>query len=467
MKFTPFLVLHFFILLISGSIYSYSPANHNPGSGFYFEDSTKTAYEQGLKELAAKNYEKAVRLINQYLAVHDLDEAAFIQRGNAYLGLLMYKEAIADYEAAGKIGHNNPEVPYRIGIVYLTQKDFEKAEAEQLKAVKMNDAYGPAYEQLGDIAMMKNDTTGAVDYYKQALTADPEMDDVLFKLGGLFLSQNKTEEALEYFNNAISRKPANSEYYYNAGLAYYTLNDTANTLKYMEVAVKLNPSYAQGFYTLANIYASQGRYDDAISSYTKAINIKASGLMPSVLRTARGRLYALKNDNANALKDFESAIMINKSDTLAFLGRGQIYAAEGKDSLAFLDFDKALSFNPDIATALVFRGKIYLTMFKYEDAEKDLTRAYELAPKDTVVLYTLGNAYLEQDKFQEAIKYYDKAINANPNFYKIYENRGVAYYNLGFFRQAKSDFENAMKHDASLVSTLQPLYLDAKAKAGM
>lgn len=433
----------------------------------YYYDSTKVLYEQGLKELQNKNYESAVALISQYLALHDLDEVAFIRRGDAYVALKMYPEALHDYEQASKIGHNNPEVPYRMGIVYAAMNDMEKAEQSQNRAIDMDAAYAPAYEKLGDIYVMKKDTAAGIDYYKQALANDPNMDDLLFKVGGILLSQNKTDEAIEYFNTAIANKPGNADYYYNAGLAYFQVNDTANTVKYMELAVKINPNYGMGFFALASIYSNQGKYDEAIDNYGKALKVPKSGLFNNYLYTRRGMLYVIKGDNEKAFKDFEDAINLSKADTMAYVGRGEIYLLQEKDSLAFIDFNYALALNPNIPTALIHRGRIFFAMGMYEDAEKDFALAVQLAPNDRDALYALGLAFLDQDKSQESLKYFDKVLKIDPKYYRAYENRGVAYYNLGFYRQAMSDFDNAMKHDASLLDKLRPLYLDAKAKAGL
>jgi tetratricopeptide (TPR) repeat protein len=466
MKF--FLSVFFSSLLLSfiTTEVSASDISHGPNVRLQY-DSTKVFLEQGLKELQSKNYEKAIGLISQYLAIHDLDEVAFIRRGDGYLALKMYPEALLDYEQASKIGHNNPEVPYRIGMVHAAMNELEKAEQSQLRALDMDAAYAPAYEQLGDIYMLKKDTAAAISYFKQALEANPNMDDLLFKVGGILLSQNKTDEAIEYFNTAIANKPGNADYYYNAGLAYFLVNDTANTVKYMELAVKINPNYGQGFYALASIYSNQGRYDEAIENYTKALKVPKSGLFNNYLLTRRGMLYVIKGDNEKAFKDYEDAINLSKADTMAYVGRGEILLLQEKDSLAFLDFNYALALNPNIPTALIHRGRIFFAMGMYEDAEKDFTRAVELAPDDRDALYALGLAYLDQDKSQDAIRYFDKVLKVDPKYYRVYENRGIAYYNLGFYRQAMADFDNAMKRDASLLNKLQPLYLDAKAKAGL
>lgn len=478
MKHSKLLFLAIFSLLLLNSVYSYSLPSlkntftsnevfKNSASNSLFEDSTLVLYEQGVKELEKKNYEKAAALISQYLAIHDLDEVAYIQRGNAYYGLRMYPEAMTDYERAGKIGYNNPEVPYRIGLLQVALKDYDAAAISQMKVIKLDPEYAPAYEQLGDIELFKNQPEKAIEYYERSMAIDSTKDIVLFKVSEIYLSQNKNEEALAYLNSAIQQKPNNPDYYYLAGMVYYNMHDTANAITYLERSTSTSNTYPAGFYTLAHIYRDQGKFQEAAEAYTKAINISKTSSSQNVLYTERGSVYVKLVDYDNAFRDFEYAIKLNPADTLAYIGRGEVYLLQGKDSLAFIDLNKGLSLDKDNATGLANRGMLYIGMSKYEEAIKDLTRAIELSPRNTKALFALGNAFLEVDKSQDAIKYYDKILSADPTFYSVYENRGVAYYNLGFYRQAMSDFEKAMNHDASLISKLQPLYQDAKAKTGM
>jgi tetratricopeptide (TPR) repeat protein len=463
MKFSAFF-LFVIIVLLNFDARSYAHESFVKSSMY---DSTEAFFDEGVKELEKKNYDKAVNLFSKYLAIHDLDEVAFIQRGNAYYGLKMYKEAMADYETAGKIGYNNPEVPYRIGMVQAVLKDYDAAETSQLKAIKLDEAFAPAYEQLGDIEMFRNKPETAIQYYEKSMAIDSTKDIVLYKVGEIYLSQNKHEEALAYLTSAINQKPNNPDYYYLAGMVYYSMHDTANTITYLEKSTSISPTYAAGFYTLAHIYRDHGRYKDAVDTYTKSIEISKTSPSQNVLYTERGTAYVKMLDYDNAMKDFEYAMKLNPADTLAYIHRGEVYLLQGKDSLAFLDFNKGLSLDKDNVTGLVNRGIIFLTMSQYDVAEKDLVRAIELSPRNTKALYALANALLEQDKSQEAIKYYDKTLSADPGFKIVYENRGIAYYNLGFYRQAMADFEAAMKYDETLTKKLQPLYQDAKSKAGM
>ncbi len=99
-------------------------------------------------------------------------------------------------------------------------------------------------------------------------------------------------------------------------------------------------------------YGQQGRFDDAIAEYSKAIELD-----PSLAEaySNRGDAYRALGEIQRAIADYAEAIRLNPQDAGAYAGRALAYTALGKDREAEDDFEKAveLGVEADLLRALV------------------------------------------------------------------------------------------------------------------
>lgn len=68
-----------------------------------------------------------------------------------------------------------------------------------LKAVELDSAYGDAYLQLGIMAAARKDYSNAIEYYRQAITADPKNSEAHYRLGMAYDRSGKPGEASEEY----------------------------------------------------------------------------------------------------------------------------------------------------------------------------------------------------------------------------------------------------------------------------
>ena len=91
-------------------------------------------------------------------------------------------------------------------------------------------------------------------------------------------------------------------------------------------------------------YGQQGRFDDAIAEYTKAIELD-----PSLAEAYgnRGNAYRALGEVQRAIADYAEAIRLNPQDAGAYASRALAYTALGKDRSAERDIDKAVELGFD------------------------------------------------------------------------------------------------------------------------
>lgn len=103
-----------------------------------------------------------------------------------------------------------------------------------------------------------------------------------------------------------------------------------------------------GYYFLGTLYKEDGRTDDAIGEFTKALALNPS---LSEAHYSLGILYVGKGLLSKAEKEFQQTLMLSTKNVMAYNNLGVVYAMQGKINEAVIQFRMALHLDPDDAFA--------------------------------------------------------------------------------------------------------------------
>lgn len=101
-----------------------------------------------------------------------------------------------------KFNYINPNTLTTLAYFYLLKRDFEKAEELTNKALKDNEAYAPAWDNLGQIYFTKGDNQKAKEYFEKALEYRESMTESLYYMGLISKAEGDNEKAKEYLEKA-------------------------------------------------------------------------------------------------------------------------------------------------------------------------------------------------------------------------------------------------------------------------
>ena len=209
-------------------------------------------------------------------------------------------------------------------------------------------------------------------------------------------------------------------------------------------AMKLEPSNPHNALLFSNLGLVQkrlGRYDDALQSYTYALNI-APTAVPILLD--RAALYMEKGMTDRAYLDYCEALDADKVNKEALLMRAYIYTIRRDYKAARADYDRLLEIdpksysgrlglatlevinkllveNPDDATLYVARADVEREMEHVELALVDLEQAIRLSPSLIDAYLLRGDIYLLQKKKGLAKTDFEKAISLGVPQSDLYE----------------------------------------------
>ncbi len=259
---------------------------------------------------------------------------------------------------------------------------------------------------------------------------------VLISMGVLSLGLAATVLIVNFVNSS------NATELYKRGDTLLELKRYDDALASYNRAVELKPEYAEAWKGKGSTLLALKRYEEARNAYDKAIQIQ-----PDYSEAWIGRGNALDSlqQYKEAINSFDRAIEF-KSDSLeAWNSKGNVQIKLQQYSDAIASFDKAIQLQPKYAPTWNNRGWALHNLRQYEEAVKSYDKAVEYQPDFPHAWYQRGNALINLKKYEEAVESYDKTVQFQPNFSKAWYSRGSALINLRQYEQAFASFDQAVK----------------------
>jgi tetratricopeptide (TPR) repeat protein len=176
-------------------------------------------------------------------------------------------------------------------------------------------------------------------------------------------------------------------------------------------------------HNLGSALQSEGRLDEAIARYRKAIAIK-SDYVPSYSNL--GAALLARGDLTGAIASYQSALSIDPEFSDAHFNLGNALLRAGDAAGAIAHFRRALSSSPDSVDARTNLGIALTSTGQIDDAIGELEIAHRAAPTSAVVERALGEALSERGRKGEAADHLRRAVALAPD-------DGQAHYALGRF----------------------------------
>lgn len=202
-----------------------------------------------------------------------------------------------------------------------------------------------------------------------------------------------------------------------------------------------NPHNALLFSNLGLVQRKLGRYNDAVESYTYALNI-APLAVPILLN--RAAIYLEQGMQDKAYVDYCQVMDVDKKNTEALLMRAYIYMLRRDYKGARLDYQRLLEIDPKNYNGRLGLATLEQKEGKFRESLDLLNQLLVEFPEDAV-LY-VARADVERDMKHEdlALVDLDEAIRLAPNSVDAYLLRGDIYLDQKKKSQAKADFEKAI-----------------------
>lgn len=207
--------------------------------------------------------------------------------------------AIKFYRGVLKVEKNNPEVYTNIALCFIEKQDYDSAKEILLNAKQRFPNNKIINDTLSDLdsaivsetnadayeAFNNKDYGKALEYYKRALSMNPNSVETLYSIAALYYNQQNWNEAKNYLNRALAInsnhkeaqnlmrevKKVTSQVQLQKGADLFNRGYVDEALTSFKQAITDDDTNANAYYYRGLAYDAKKNYQEAINDYQKAL----------------------------------------------------------------------------------------------------------------------------------------------------------------------------------------------------
>jgi tetratricopeptide (TPR) repeat protein len=254
----------------------------------------------------------------------------------------------------------------------LNHRDYKRAETilvEETQRDATSARTAKLYTLMGHVLFLDGQYLNSAIAWKKAEAIAALDDQTRFSLAMAYLRLNRPDWGRDELQRLSQGDPQNPLYLYWLARLDYDARAYTPAISRLRRVIELDPNMMRAYNNLGLCYDSLGQFDEAVQSFTRAIELNRRQKQPSAWPP---------------LNLAVSLISLNRLDE------------------AVAQLHEALSYNPQFPQAHYQLGLALEKQRKFDEAIAPLQRAVELDPLYPEPHYTLGRIYQRQGKREEA-----------------------------------------------------------------
>ncbi|MCA9817157.1 MAG: tetratricopeptide repeat protein [Cyanobacteriota/Melainabacteria group bacterium] len=237
------------------------------------------------------------------------------------------------------------------------------------------------------------------------LTAGAEASEEKFKEAMQLREQHHYKEAKKIYEELINNDSQNARAHQELGAVYASQGKYSDALNEEGKALKLDPELHLAHIYRGMIYCNKERFLDAYEEFKKAQVLKPESFVVHMrLGLVASRLKRFKE----ALDWYQGAVKIFPERSAPHLALSEVYIKMGTIDKALQEAEQAADLEKTAET-LSYLGDVYSLINRLDDAKTKLEKALELDPALIQTYLTLGRVYVLTGDFDKAKTIYEKA----------------------------------------------------------
>lgn len=441
---------------------------------------------------AINDYSKAIELNSDQEDVFN----SFINRGALYQKQKNYQQALNDYNSALEIQPKSALAINNRGFLKQEQQLYTAALDDFDLAISYDQKHERAYVNKLSVLQLLGKTKEAKAVCDALILALPNDERSYITRADFFVSTGDLYAALLDWNRAEEFAKSNPDFYIERSkFKDDVLNDDQGAVEDCQKALDMSPLNAQYYFMQSRPQFDLQAFDLVLKNCTKAIELDPKLGDAYVMRANVEDMFGMTEE---AIKDYETAILINRTDLDAHNQLIIALGSQGYYEEALRTANRFLTHVPNHYEMLSNRVKIYLGLNKMNEALNDLKTLQMIEPKNSFGFYLSGYlndsigkrdiacqemlkadrlnsiqahnflfekcpelldptsfkleklfyealALEDQRKFKEAIQKYNELVVLAPDSALFYYNRGKVKRTLELHKEAIDDYNNAIK----------------------
>jgi tetratricopeptide (TPR) repeat protein len=356
------------------------------------------------------NHAEALNLLEELEKKHPGEIELYILKGNIYLDIEQYQQAIDYFEVA---------VDY----------------ADIPEDIYVNLAY--AYRQLNNLTKAEDCILKAWDYTMDGVMVAEEFVD-------FFFITNQAERGIKKAEELIDNDPYDVLAWYALGNLHLRTLNFEKAIEALEYCLVIDENFLNAILQLAAAYYGQEQFEKAIELYKNTLRFS---MLESYTQFCIGDCYAKLGQWNEARLYFRKSAKSNPDFSDAFYGIALTYSGQLRWQEAAHYIRKAIDLNKNVSNYFALAGQCEFQITRYEAAYGNFREAIRLDSKNLSGWYCFLDFLIERGEYEEALTECVFAIADNRNDAALHF-RLVCYLFLNNrMKDAYNIFEKALQMD--------------------
>jgi tetratricopeptide (TPR) repeat protein len=404
-----------------------------------YPDNDKLNRELGLLEFADNDMAKAKVHLENSIRKGTKDERVLSSLGLIYVTNKEFEKALPLLREALPLLSDNTQCKIGLVKIYIGRSEFVTAAKilEELAIQKVN--IPGAFKTLADYYYSKADKTRALDYYKKENQQSKKTDaTVLTKIAEVSYELGLWQESKTAYLELIKTDYANAAVMYRLALIALHFKDRVSATNYVSKAAALGATDAQTYFLLGQGFSEVDSPKDAAIAFQKCISLDPTN-EKSLIQLAL-LLEKMQKDSAAAEVNLRLFAVNNGKykDNLVIAARlfeSKKLNEQAKHACSLFVMKNYV--NPEVNIQLArleFRSKNY-------NAIPSLVSTIPASKLDTLALRICVESFFNLQQYQKVITYAAALLQKVPNSLQATELCAISYDKTGAFESAVSMYK--------------------------
>jgi len=260
---------------------------------------------------------------------------------------------------------------------------------------------------LGTQAGANGDVAKQQEYFEKLVAEYPNDERAQFALGAYYFGTQDMDKTIEHLQKTTQIAPDYSGAYNMLGYAYRQREDYTNAEQAFQKYIQLIPNDPNPYDSYAELLLKEGRFDDSLVQYHKALAIDPH-FVPSYFGISADLMYLNRASDANGDLQMMATQARNDGELrTAYFGMAVVASDSGKydDALKVMEKEFAVAEKSNdvvsMSNDLLAEGNIQLAKQDYAGAAKTFDKSFQLIDSSNQPQGIKDNATL-QHHFNEA-----------------------------------------------------------------
>jgi tetratricopeptide (TPR) repeat protein len=304
-----------------------------------------------------------------------------------WLQVRYWANTITLFEHAIDVTADNYVAQNNLGVALLAEGRIAEAMKHYSEALEIKPDFERAHYNLGRALGALGKSEEAIRHYSEAVRVSPDFARAHYQLGMALAATDRTAEAIKHYSEALRLRPDSLVVHNDLGVALFREGNINESIAHFQEALRIMPEYADARNNLKMALEAKAKIPEAVEKFKDSLKVNQD----PALHYKLGNMYQKNGKLNEAIEQYQKALSIQPGFTQALKDLAAVYAIKMEYGKAVSTFEKVTNLRPEDAGAYYNIACIYARQNRTEESLDWLEKAIDRGYKDWDVIKTDQN----------------------------------------------------------------------------